>query len=54
MGICDVWEAVEKLRQAFKTEPLAFDSVSSAVTAIDNVWLRWVVTAVAEEICECM
>lgn len=40
MGIGDVWEAVEKLRQAFKMEPVAFDPVSSAVTAIDNVWLR--------------
>lgn len=39
MGICDVWEEAEKLRQAFKTELLAFDSVSSAVTTIDNVWL---------------
>lgn len=39
MGIYGVLEAVEKLRQAFKIELLAYDSVSSAVTAIDNVWL---------------
>ncbi len=40
MGIYIVWEAAEKLRQALKTELLAYDSVSSAVTATDSVWLK--------------
>lgn len=40
MGICHVWEDTEKLRQAFKTELFAFESVNAAVTAIDSVWWR--------------
>lgn len=39
MGICDVWEDAEKLRQAFKKELLAFDSVSPAFTTSHDVCL---------------